>query len=316
MNLCGIKLIRRRNRAEKRRLHYEFETTNILIRRAQLNLENLLNEEGSIVELQYMRAVRGVLKKTEKEQTALIQQQRQILKNSPERGGVVLLPPHTAQRVFPTPKEAPELAHLWTMRAKAMYVLKQCCTFEVTRLARNRFRVASPPLYQCFRCGSVFVLRCEVYLHKHQMVRCQIRGGKVLADIAAQKTPGKPRTMTSSEGKGEKEGGVGIKNKNVNSDTVEDEEEYAQPDYLCWKLALPIVDAALQPLGVYLSPIQEEGGEGDAQGVGGGNEKENEMSESKKLGSEDENVERPSQQRDDLSEKEEDAFDTEDYSER
>lgn len=243
----GMKLLKRRRREELRRAEYENETSDILVRRALENLDGLLNDEGSVILSQYLRSVNGVSKQIETAQP-----------------GTLL----SKAKLFPTPKEAPEFAKLWTVRAKAMAVLRMRCTAEVVRLARRRFRQTSPCLYECKRCAVTFLIRQEK-LH-HQMNECPFKPFE--EDVEDEDyeieegNEGDPDHERSDwESSVQNKGGLQVmakatkrwrqrlKAKTKGYGVSEDNMDELDRDYICWKLAAPIVEAALQPLAAYLT---------------------------------------------------------------
>jgi hypothetical protein len=283
LNRFGLGILKQRRKEELRRANYERETSDILVRRALENLDGLLNDEGNVILSQYLRSVNGVAKQIE---TAL--------------PGTAL----STAKLFPAPKDAPEMAKLWTARAKAMAVLRMRCTAEVVRLARRRFRQSSPSLYECRRCAATFLLRVEKL--RHLMADCPLikvddieedddsddddeddgdgeehdgeehvggaRGrvgqsqdddddeaerGDVLRELRGRKqkntkgnsSVGKKKTRSSAEDKWRRRQKAKAKGFIVSEDNADELER----DYICWKLAAPIVEAALQPLAAYLT---------------------------------------------------------------
>lgn len=263
MSYLSLRFLRRRGREERRRAAFEQETSDILIRRALENLDGLLNDEGNVILTQYLSSVNGVAKQIE------------------------AAPPGSLlceAKLFPSAKDAPELAKMWTVRAKAMAVLRMRCTAEVVRLARRRFRQSSPPIYECLRCAATFTVRKDK-LH-HLQLACPLRrpddnldddeddedvddeeegvdegkgrddhdsteGGDQFdaeADtgIARKKGKRKPLKSTFKWRQRQKARAKGFR---VPADCADELER----DYICWKLAAPIVEAALQPLAAYLA---------------------------------------------------------------
>ena len=105
------------------------------------------------------------------------------------------LDPSNRDFVFPDKIDMPEIGMKWTVRGKAMHILRHRVTYEVTAWARANYRKATPPLYYCSRCDEKFVLKAAVRNHR------------AICTYAP---------------------------------TV--------PDYSCWKICQPLVDAALGPL--------------------------------------------------------------------
>lgn len=234
----GYRLLKRRRREELRRAAYEQETSDILVRRALENLDGLLNDDGSVILSQYLKSVNGVVKQIELAAPGSLLAQAKL---------------------FPALKEAPDFARLWTVRAKAMAVLRLRCTAEVHRLARRRFRQSSPPVYECARCAKTFLLKVERF--NHLKYGCTLRPIDVDVDEdddddedaddseeaaelhrrAARKAATKRRYAQRQHSR--------YKGYVVPDDSVDELER----DYICWRLAQPIVEAALQPLASYLT---------------------------------------------------------------
>jgi hypothetical protein len=99
--------------------------------------------------------------------------------------------------LFPSKEDMPELYFNWTLRGKAMHVLRHRCEAEVREFARSKFRGVYVPLYSCRRCDETFLFKWHKVGH---IARCK-----------------------------------GVDSK-------------AEPLYLCWNLARPLVDAAAEPL--------------------------------------------------------------------
>jgi hypothetical protein len=72
--------------------------------------------------------------------------------------------------VFPDKLDMPELAMKWTVRGKAMHILRHRVTVEVWDWAKANYRKSSPPLYMCSRCDEKFLLRAIAREHK---MRCR-----------------------------------------------------------------------------------------------------------------------------------------------
>ncbi len=97
--------------------------------------------------------------------------------------------------VFPSKDKMPEIGMKWTVRGKAMHILRHRTTVEVTEWAKINFRESSPPAYSCKKCLSKFLLQS---IYREHMLYCDY--------------------------------------------------QYVAPKYICWRLAQPLVDAALAPL--------------------------------------------------------------------
>lgn len=68
--------------------------------------------------------------------------------------------------MFPHRREMPGIGAMWTTNGKAMYILKHRCEVEIRKLARDKFRLVSPPLYECRHCHCVCFLGCEIRHHR------------------------------------------------------------------------------------------------------------------------------------------------------
>ena len=89
----------------------------------------------------------------------------------------------------------PDIAMKWTVRGKAMHILRHRTTVEVNEWAKINFRESSPPHYSCSKCMEKFLLQS---MYREHISHCTY--------------------------------------------------QYAAPTYMCWRLAQPLVDAALGPL--------------------------------------------------------------------
>ena len=97
--------------------------------------------------------------------------------------------------VFPSKQEMPDIGMKWTVRGKAMHVLRHRTTVEVNEWAKINFRESSPPHYSCSKCMEKFLIQS---MYREHIVYCT--------------------------------------------------HEYIAPKYISWRLAQPLVDAALGPL--------------------------------------------------------------------
>jgi hypothetical protein len=89
----------------------------------------------------------------------------------------------------------PEIGMKWTVRGKAMHILRHRTTVEVNEWAKINFRESSPPHYSCAKCMAKFPIQA---MYREHIAYCR--------------------------------------------------HEYIAPKYLSWRLAQPLVDAALGPL--------------------------------------------------------------------
>lgn len=74
--------------------------------------------------------------------------------------------------LFPDKTDMPELGMLWTVRAKAMHVLRCRTGAEVIELAKIFFRESRPPTYVCPRCDEKFSI---VVAARHHRLHCKYR---------------------------------------------------------------------------------------------------------------------------------------------
>lgn len=239
----GMKIVKMRKQREKSRAAAETETLNILLRRASSCLEDMMNGDGGDVILnQYLNSVKGVIAR--------------VKAASP---GSTL----ASAQVFPDPKDAPEFTKLWTVRAKAMEVLKMRCTHTVTELSTRRFRLTYPPPYECEICYKSFILKAHYSQHRlddecdDHLQQLATRGdvkdasqlhssGKYIANAIS-----KGALLLSSNPKN-------TKNRESRGDSSTSRAPASSTSIVqscvCWSLAEPIVGAALKPIEIYLRP--------------------------------------------------------------
>ncbi len=226
-----LKILILRRKREVSRQAAEQETINILLRRANSCLADMMSAEGGeVIVQQYVNSVKGV--------TA------QVSRATP---GSLL----ASAKVFPDNRDAPEFARLWTVRAKAMEVLKRRATYTVTYSARTRFRFSYPPPYACGHCARPFLMKAEYVSHRQS--GClgprseKKRQNPSPLEAVTQRGVTMVRSLKKSVGPPDRFGrsptGLG-----------EDEEVSveSEPSYVCWTLAEPIVSAALRPIADYL----------------------------------------------------------------
>lgn len=138
MNYCFIDVLKRRRLFEMKRQQYEDHTTNILLERAFVALDNLLeDDEGQ----RYF----SLIKKKQDE----------------SRGKKV--------KMFPTYQENVEIFYCFTDKSKAKLVVKKRVEYEVRMKSMLRFRKTSAPLYSCSKCHKTFVMQC---IYKHHKTVC------------------------------------------------------------------------------------------------------------------------------------------------
>jgi hypothetical protein len=66
---------------------------------------------------------------------------------------------------FPSKEEMPEIGLKWTVRGKAMHILRHRCAVEVHEFTKSKFREFSPPLYWCVRCDETFLFKSHKLHH-------------------------------------------------------------------------------------------------------------------------------------------------------
>ena len=227
-NHWGLKIIRMRKHHEMLRLKAEQETVDILLRRAQTALDDILNddEQGELYLTQYLQSVAYV--------------QKQIQNAAP--GSRM-----SNARVFPSTGEEAGIALCWTTRSKAMHVLKLRIITVVTKLARRRFRHTYPPKFECKNCHHISLQKKEHL--DHNIHRCQYAPHhREEHDNANANT-----SVMSGKDSIRSLGYVffGAKDKSAGSSSAKYWDK--DPNYVCWKLAQPMVDLALVPLQVSLT---------------------------------------------------------------
>lgn len=72
--------------------------------------------------------------------------------------------------VFPSKEHMPEIAMKWTVRGKAMHILRHRCDFEVAEFTRTKFRDFNMPIYACPKCNQTFIFRSHKVYHVHRCV--------------------------------------------------------------------------------------------------------------------------------------------------
>ena len=259
-NKYFLKILVSRKHREVSRQAAEQETTNILLRRAFSCLEDMMNADGGdVIVQQYLNSVKTVMAQ---------------VKHAPP--GSLL----ATAKVFPDNKEAPEFARLWTVRSKAMEVLKRRTQYTVEYSSRARFRFTYPPPYACEHCAQPFLMKAVYTLHRQrgcfapkQKIK-ERRASIVAVEAVTQTGRALVRSFTNSIGSpviGVKKS-VRWKEKEGEEDAEIEEELEVQrePSYVCWTLAEPIVSAALRPIADYLIvpqaaiPLQQQQQQGRA----------------------------------------------------
>ncbi len=242
-NKYFLKILVLRKHREVSRQAAEQETINILLRRAFSCLEEMMNAEGGdVIVQQYLNSVKKVM--------------AQVQHATP--GSLLAI-----AKVFPDNKEAPEFARLWTVRSKAMEVLKRRAQYTVEYSARTRFRFTYPPPYACEHCAQPFLMKAVYTLHRQRgcFVPKQDKRERRASTVAVEAVTQTGRALVRSFKKSIGSPVVGVK-KSVRWKEEEEEEGRAgveeelvvqrEPSYVCWTLAEPIVSAALRPIADYL----------------------------------------------------------------
>lgn len=140
LRLFGLRIVAERRRNEMYRYIYETETADALVEKALVYLKNLLEQDlGKELHGLYMKAIKMILRKSDDD--------------------INVTP------MFPSKLEMPGIASMWTTNGKAMLILKHRCEVEVRSLSLKKFRLVTPPLYECKKCHDVFLLRCEAHNH-------------------------------------------------------------------------------------------------------------------------------------------------------
>jgi hypothetical protein len=138
MDYFIIWLIRRRKRREKKRAQQEELAIQQMISRSDLYLRKFLQcHDGKEMTWTYLHEI-NVLWKDKK----------------------------IRDKIFPTKEEMPEIDMKWTVRGKAMHILRHRTIEEVSDWARAQFRQSCPPCYLCPRCQAVFSLKVIAREHK------------------------------------------------------------------------------------------------------------------------------------------------------
>lgn len=133
-----LKLIRRRKMKEVKRQKEEEEACKLMVERGHLYLRKLLlTKEGKLLLWTYLREISERYEDKE-----------------------------NRDAIFPSKSEMPEISFCWTVRGKAMHILRHRCAHEVYEFAKTNFRKMRPPLYCCARCDSKFVIRAAARNHK------------------------------------------------------------------------------------------------------------------------------------------------------
>ncbi len=186
MCLYGIRLVEERKRTERQRITLEIETSDVLVERGLTYLKNLLQEDaGRELHSLYLKAIKVILRKTNDTigdvSVCSVLPSVSMCVRLCCCGAVLVLPSDAfflmhfsstfaattqIQPMFPHRKEMPGIGAMWTTNGKAMYILKHRCEVEIRKLARDKFRLVSPPLYECRHCHCVCFLRPEIRNHR------------------------------------------------------------------------------------------------------------------------------------------------------
>jgi hypothetical protein len=255
-----------RKQREKSRVAAEMETLNILLRRASSCLEDMMNGNGGeMIMTQYLNSVKSVIAR---------------VKAAPPGSSLA------SANVFPHPRDAPEFTRLWTVRAKAMEVLKMRCTYTVTELSIRRFRLTYPPPYECDVCSKPFILKahyvqhrlddeCDQHIHRFHLNMAENKrkneekeeGASALRSSSKFIVNALSQSLSASNGL--LGGGSAMKTSKAQRRNAggEDDASAGSSDddvgrrgggmsavqaCVCWSLAEPIVGAALKPIEPYL----------------------------------------------------------------
>jgi hypothetical protein len=134
---CLLRLHRKRKYKELIRGRREEAATKDMIERGLLYLRKLLQDtEGRALYWIYLREV------------------KQRWNDKPNR-----------HFVFPDKVAMPEIGMKWTVRGKAMHILRHRCAYEVEEFTRIKFREFSPPLYACHKCDETFLFKKHKLWH-------------------------------------------------------------------------------------------------------------------------------------------------------
>ena len=264
MTCNGFRLLRIRKIYDHKRKIAEDETVSILNRRSQTCIDDFFsqdNDHAQVMIEKYLHDVHDALEEIE---------------NAPKKSTL------KRTKMFPSSKERNELSMCWTVRSKAISILKIRCHDIVSFSARKRFRQTYPPRYECYRCYQVFTLRKEVY--DHCKYRCPIihdyntdtghhdpsgnnnsNGYNVkrflreqelkqhnthLFDIGAFKFFGGLLLPTKEERRKCYESRIYSRHLSARNKYIYD---LQKPDYYCAKLAQHIVDTILHPIAPFLT---------------------------------------------------------------
>ena len=246
----------------------EQETVGILLRRSQNCYDDFCsnnNEHGQIMLTKYIDSINDAIHE---------------INSSPLNSNL------SKTKMFPTIKQAPEFTMLWTLRAKALCVVKLLCHNIVSFSARKRFRYSYPPLYECYRCYQTFLFRKELY--NHCKWECSIiHTTEFISEIGIENDNiNKNSSIDHNHNDHNHHGiniGVGkyyshlISGRNqtqgrskkrmlesrVYSKTMTDANKYTynqkSVDYFSAKLAQHVVDAILHPIAIYIDTNKAHG---------------------------------------------------------
>lgn len=145
-----MKLIRSRRLTEKRRLQYENDTIQVMLRKGKYNLElSLLNNDGAAMKKQYLDSIDAYKKANSK---------------ADYDDKVQILPTKIELQVCNKYWSA------WTSRSIALLVLEMKLEYKLKKKVIDKFRLTSPPLYACRICHETFLLKCEKMHHNEVCV--------------------------------------------------------------------------------------------------------------------------------------------------
>jgi hypothetical protein len=142
MDYFIIWLIRRRKRRERKRKQQEDLAVQQMINRSDLYLRKFLQcRDGKAMTWTYLQEINNLWRDKK-----------------------------VREKIFPSKEDMPEIDMKWTVRGKAMHILRHRTIEEVSDWARVQFRNSCPPCYVCPRCQEVFSLKVIAREHK---LNCQ-----------------------------------------------------------------------------------------------------------------------------------------------
>ena len=169
------KIIYQRARVEEARMKDEEVVYKAIVIRANKFLKDKLEDkEGADLLKTYLVEVDAAVRR-EGRAVGLLSSRRNDTNNKSHSSSNSSKIKNEIQPVFPSKEDDPQLASLYTTRAKAMYVLNKRSELDVIRLSREKFRRTSRPLYHCRECLAVFLSAEQCRLHS--LLGCPHTGG-------------------------------------------------------------------------------------------------------------------------------------------